>query len=76
MIEFPKDIRDLMHHGDYSNAMDLRGHPIGTKCVCGSEIFLALISFNKDKEIGFYFLDGECANCGSLLTLPTPIDTE
>lgn len=71
-----KDIRDLMHHGDYSNAMDLRGHPIGTTCVCGCEIFLALVAFGEDKEIAFYFLDGECVNCGSLITLPTPVDTE
>jgi hypothetical protein len=72
----PKDIRDLMHHGDYSKAMDLRGNSIGTQCVCGCEIFLALVAFNEDKEIAFYFLDGECVNCGSLITLPTPVDME
>jgi len=25
-----------------------------------------------DGEVSFYFLDGECAMCGSMVTLPTP----
>ena len=66
-----KDIRELLHNNDYSNSMDLRGVPIGDTCVCGSDLFIALISF-QNKEIGFYFLDGECANCGSMVTLPYP----
>lgn len=68
-----KDIRELLHSNDYSKAMDLRGVPIGDSCICGSDIFIALISFQK-KEICFYFLDGECANCGSMVTLPFPGD--
>ncbi len=75
MNEEPKDIRDLLHKNDYSNAMDLRGVPIGDVCVCGSEVFIALIAFQK-KEICFYFLDGECAECGSMVTLPFPGDDE
>jgi rRNA maturation protein Nop10 len=27
-----------------------------------------------DGEVAFYFLDGECASCGSMVTLPTPKD--
>jgi hypothetical protein len=45
-------------------------------CICGCEVFLALVAFGEDKEIAFYFLDGECVNCGSLITLPTPVDME
>lgn len=67
----PKDIRDLLHHGDYSSAMDLRGEPIGDICLCGSELFVALVAFDKG-ELSFYFLDGECASCGSMVTLPYP----
>lgn len=70
-----KDIRDLMHHGNYSRSMDLRGIPV-VECVCGCNIFLALVAFDDNRELSFYFLDGECVNCGSLVTLPTPIDTE
>ena len=29
---------------------------------------------NENGEIATYFLDMECANCGSLATAPTPID--
>jgi hypothetical protein len=27
-----------------------------------------------DYEIGLYFLDAECNDCGTLVTVPTPID--
>lgn len=65
-----RDIRELLHPTDYSKSMDLRGEQIGTTCICGSEVFIALIAFDENKEICFYFLDGECANCGSMVTLP------
>ena len=68
----PKEIKDLFKK-DYTKAMDLRGHPIGDICVCGSELFTAIVAFEMG-EICFYFLDGECVDCGSLVTLPTPID--
>ena len=70
----PKEIKDLFKK-DYSKAMDLRGHPIGDICVCGSELFTAIVAFEQG-EICFYFLDGECVYCGSLVTLPTPIDDQ
>ena len=71
MSEESKDIRDLLHDIDYSRAMDLRGESIGDVCVCGCEVFVMLGGF-VDGEIAFYFLDGECASCGSMVTLPTP----
>jgi len=74
MSEQSKDIRDLLHDIDYSNAMDLRGTPLEV-CVCGCEVFVMLGSF-LDGELSFYFLDAECASCGSMVTLPTPIDGE
>ncbi len=61
----PKEIKDLFKK-DYSKAMDLRGNPIGDFCLCGSELFTAIVAF-ENGEIAFYFLD-------SLVTLPTPID--
>lgn len=73
MTNKSKDIRDLLHKIDYSKAMDLRGNPIGDICVCGCEFFVMLGGF-VDGEMSFYFLDGECAGCGSMVTLPTPID--
>jgi hypothetical protein len=66
-----KDIRELLRRVDYSNAMDLRDTPIGDICVCGCEVFVMLGGF-LDGEVSFYFLDGECASCGSMVTLPTP----
>ena len=67
----PKDINSLRPH-DYNNAMDLRGTPTHV-CPCGSIVWDVKTIF-KDGEIATYFLDMECANCGSLATAPTPID--
>lgn len=75
MSKKEKDIRDLLHGNSYKRSMDLRGVPIGDICVCGSEVFIALVAFHK-KEICFYFLDGECASCGSMVTLPFPNDEQ
>ena len=54
------------------HAMDLRGSP-SHECVCGSNQFYIRAVFH-DYEIAQYFLDMQCANCGSLLTAPTPVD--
>jgi hypothetical protein len=52
--------------------MDLRGTPTHV-CPCGSIVW-DLKAIFEDGEIATYFLDMECANCGSLATAPTPID--
>ena len=67
----PKDINSLRPH-DYNNAMDLRGTPTHV-CPCGSIVW-DLKAIFENGEIATYFLDMECANCGSLATAPTPID--
>jgi hypothetical protein len=44
-------------------------------CPCGYSMFLACVQFDEvDKTIEYYLLDGVCALCGSLVTLPTPSD--
>lgn len=68
-----KDIRELLRRVDYSKAMDLRDTPIGDVCVCGCEVFVMMGGFIGG-EVAFYFLDAECASCGSMVTLPTPKD--
>jgi len=57
---------------NYDNAMDLRGAPTHV-CVCGCNIWNLKVIFYEN-EIATYFLDMECANCGSLATAPTPVD--
>lgn len=66
-----KEIKDL-RPSDYSNAMDLRGTPTHV-CPCGCNIWNLKVIFN-DSQIATYFLDMECAQCGSLATAPTPVD--
>ena len=70
-----KDIRELMHHGNYEHSLDIRGIPM-RQCVCGCEIFLGLIAFDENNEIAFYFLDGECVSCVSLVPPPPPLDNK
>jgi len=74
MMSQSKDIRDLLKRIDYSKSMDLRGEPTEV-CVCGCDVFVMLGGF-VDGEIAFYFTDAECAGCGSMVTLPTPIDED
>jgi hypothetical protein len=54
--------------------IDFRGQPSHV-CICGSEIWNVKVVF-EDHEIATYFLDMECAHCGSLATAPTPVDKE
>ena len=55
--------------------INARGIPT-CKCPdCGSVFFNAVVQFDPtDYEIGLYFLDGSCRDCGTLVTLPTPLD--
>ncbi len=66
-----KDILNLRPE-NYDHAMDLRGTPTHL-CVCGSQIWNVKVVFDNF-EIGTYFLDMECASCGSIATAPTPVD--
>ena len=65
---------NMLRPEDYSHAMDLRGTPTHI-CPCGCEIWNLKVMFDSC-EIATYFLDMECANCGTLATAPTPLDRE
>lgn len=55
-------------------AYDYRGIPT-LACPCGCEWLLACVMYDPEtREPGMYILDGLCASCGALVTLPTPID--
>ena len=53
----------------YEEAMDIRGNPT-TVCICGSFVWNLKVVFAEDKTIGMYFLDMECADCGTQATAP------
>jgi hypothetical protein len=53
--------------------IDQRGIPTHTCLVCGCGVFLVRAMF-EDYELSGYFLDAECAACGSPLTVPCPVD--
>lgn len=61
---------------DYTSAMDVRGEAT-TVCPCGCEIWNLKVVFDQDtNQIGLYFRDMECAQCGTLATAPIPIEEE
>ena len=64
-----KDIWQLKP--DYKESMDIRGEP--TKiCPCGSFVWKLLVTWDDDSnEISSYFIDMECAVCGTKATAPT-----
>ena len=44
-------------------------------CLCGSNLFYVLTMFDPHERLpGAYVLDSQCAECGALVTAPTPID--
>lgn len=66
----PKHITELSP--DYQDSMDIRGIPT-TICPCGSKMWNLKTIFEQDTgKIDMYFLDMECALCGTLATAPTP----
>ena len=54
--------------GDMSHADEVRH-----VCQCGSFVWLVKASF-EEYEMSTYFLDMECAACGSYALAPTPLD--
>lgn len=58
----------------YKDSMDIRGMPT-TVCPCGSFVWNLKAIFDNDTgNIAMYFMDMECAKCGTVATAPTPED--
>jgi|APGre2960657404_1045060.scaffolds.fasta_scaffold00165_28 hypothetical protein len=53
-------------------AIDLRDedNPCSV-CVCGADLWIVYAKFDEG-GMSAYFLDIQCANCGSMATAPTP----
>lgn len=54
-------------------SLDARGVPTHACPLCGHTFFKIVAHFG-DYEIDFYTLDGECDDCGALVTVPCPVD--
>jgi len=52
---------------------DYRGVPTYV-CPCGCDLFLMAAKFDETQLPAFYILDGMCAACAALVTLPCPAD--
>lgn len=44
-------------------------------CPCGSDTFLAIVTFDEDRALAQYFTEGRCAFCNADVRLPTEADT-
>ena len=55
-------------------AGDYRGSPTFA-CPCGCNMLLMAAVFDQETRLpGMYLLDAMCVRCGSLVTIPTPVD--
>lgn len=63
-------VRDL----DLGSAADLRDVGPVLDCICGTNLWRILGSFDESGELSFYFLDIVCAGCGAVAKAPTPDD--
>jgi hypothetical protein len=52
---------------------DLRALGPVHACTCGCTVFNIMAAF-EDYDIAWWHLDGTCANCGNLVTIPCPVD--
>lgn len=53
--------------------LDARGIPTHACPSCGHLVFKVKAMF-EDYDISLWFVDGECDECGTLLTVPCPVD--
>jgi C4-type Zn-finger protein len=53
--------------------IDFRGIPTHECPICESRLFKIVASFDE-YNIALWLTEGECANCGLKLTVPTPVD--
>ena len=58
---------------DPTQLIDQRGVPSNECINCGSNVQVIRAIFS-DYELVMWFLDSFCAQCGSPMTAPTPID--
>lgn len=79
-MRWPWKRNDILNLDEYAifrlrgtpNTQDLRGVPTH-QCLCGEDLFLIAARFERG-EVVWYMLDGVCTSCGSLVTVPTPLD--
>lgn len=58
-----------------SEPFNARGIPTPVCPSCNGNVFYTRVVFNKETyDMTMYFLDGACARCKTLTTLPTPLD--
>ena len=53
--------------------VNLRGIPSSVCLNCGHLVFQVGCMF-EDDDISLWFTDAKCADCGALVTVPTPVD--
>lgn len=63
-------VRDL----DLDQSADLREFGPTRECICGTNLWRILGSFDEEGDLSFYFLDIVCCCCGAVAKAPTPED--
>lgn len=66
-----KSIRQLKP--DYTGSLDYQDTILHECPLCESNLWIVKAMFD-DYEMSMYFLDMECASCGTFAKAPTPLD--
>jgi len=66
-----KSIRELKP--DYTGSMEYAEQVLHECPICESDVWIIKANFD-DYELAAYFLDMECASCGTFAKAPTPLD--
>jgi hypothetical protein len=61
-------------HYAHEQGADLRAMGPMRVCVCGCDLWRALVTWDEDGDVDFWFLDVVCAGCGALAKAITPLD--
>lgn len=69
MADVPKPVYEIFSKNP--DGPDLLFMGPTTQCVCGCDLFHALIWFDDDRSIAGYFTEGCCASCGAIIRLAT-----
>ena len=62
-----------LHTPSKSSKEDYRFAGPVQQCLCGGDMFHALVGFDDSGDVAYYVVDGMCWQCGAVVTLPTPL---
>jgi hypothetical protein len=74
-VDSSNEITPMWHlHYSPVRGADMREMGPTRSCVCGCDLWRALVTWDDEGDVCFWFLDVVCVACGNLATAVTPLD--